>query len=476
MSYAEYLEYGKEWSLHGGYPTFDQANDLLNMLLYQYPDRLRRESIGKSFQGRDIFVYRLFQESTQPKLNLPKVLLMSGMHGNEPVPVLVTLYAMHYFLRWSEEVLPIREIYILPFLNPDAFATGSVVGEFKYRKNLRPTCDSDSAKSGVDLNRNFDFNWSNSSLPDPCGIEFAGSGPSSEPETQALVAFMARENFVSSMNVHSFGDILIYPYNSDASRSVPPKHQAFYEQLGADFRMVLTGPAPKVLKYTTTGEATDFMYHNLSTIALSIEVGPENGGFIPPIQIAFETARDNLPRIKSWIFRSGIDINDIRFEPAALAKDARISLHNGGLSKKGSKVRLLVQSPSSCSTCSAGGCDQLGERTQIYTFSPELIPLDWSEPLDVRTCTSSSRKNLLICVLEDETGCTCFPRYSGRGWAYDVRSLPISCMKERNWVSISDAGMGSIASMLDGFSGILFLLSCLIIVMLVLRKIWTRRW
>jgi hypothetical protein len=48
----------------------------------------------------------------------------------------------------------------------------------------------------------------------------------------------------------------------------------FNEQLGADFRMVLTGPAPP------TGEATDYMYHNLSTMALSIEVGPDNGGFM----------------------------------------------------------------------------------------------------------------------------------------------------------------------------------------------------
>ena len=117
-----------------------------------------REVIGKSVQGRPIVAWHLGRPGK------PKALLIATMHGNEPAPRLI-MYALKNGPKIHE-----LDLWIIPTYNPDGYAAHT-------RQNAH----------GVDLNRNFPYHW-----VDLDGPYESGPRPSSEPETQAVMAFLDR--------------------------------------------------------------------------------------------------------------------------------------------------------------------------------------------------------------------------------------------------------------------------------------------
>jgi murein peptide amidase A len=116
----------------------------------------RSYEIGRSVQGRPITVV----ERGTPG---GKVVLVVGViHGNETAGVEVVRDLV---------VAPVPEgmhLYLVESMNPDGQAHGT-------RTNANQ----------VDLNRNFPLRWA--PLGEPGDSEYGGTGPASEPETQAMV-------------------------------------------------------------------------------------------------------------------------------------------------------------------------------------------------------------------------------------------------------------------------------------------------
>lgn len=88
------------------------------------------------------------------------VLVIGGIHGNEPVSP-PTVRAMV-----DVEIPDDTEVWLLPLLNPDGSAVGT-------------RCNA----NGVDLNRNFPWSWR---------ADTGGPGPFSEPEPAAAAALVER--------------------------------------------------------------------------------------------------------------------------------------------------------------------------------------------------------------------------------------------------------------------------------------------
>ena len=114
--------------------------------------------LGKSVNGRPIVAWHLGET------NKPKVVLIAGMHGNEPAPA-----AILRTLRDGRSVHGV-DLWVVPAYNPDGLARGS-------RRNAH----------GVDLNRNYPYHWAPLT-----GSYYSGPGPASEPETRAMMKFLAR--------------------------------------------------------------------------------------------------------------------------------------------------------------------------------------------------------------------------------------------------------------------------------------------
>jgi predicted deacylase len=132
--------------------------------------------IGRSVQGRAIRAWHLGEPG---RTDVPRVLLMSTMHGDEG--------ASRQILAALRDGRPIRgiDLWVVPVVNPDGLARGT-------RRNAH----------GVDLNRNFPHTW-----VDLDGDHESGSGPASEPETQAMMSFVqeVRPDRVLSFHQPLFG-------------------------------------------------------------------------------------------------------------------------------------------------------------------------------------------------------------------------------------------------------------------------------
>jgi murein peptide amidase A len=135
--------------------TPDAALDLLEQV-----EQLGWPEIGRSSLGRPLRAQQL--PGRGPGQD-PPLLLVGGVHGDEPASVAALIDLLQ---SWAAAGPP-APVWLLPALNPDGLAAG--------KKN--------SARD-VDLNRNFPAR--NFSVGHRPGY-YPGAGPASEPETQALV-------------------------------------------------------------------------------------------------------------------------------------------------------------------------------------------------------------------------------------------------------------------------------------------------
>lgn len=124
-------------------------------------DFLGEEVIGTSAGGRDITAWH------RGTAGGTVILVVGVIHGNENagLPILDRL---------GELPVPAGyDLWLLPLLNPDGYAND-------VRGNA----------NGVDLNRNFPHDWT--AIAQPGDWQWSGTGPASEPETQAYIAFTQR--------------------------------------------------------------------------------------------------------------------------------------------------------------------------------------------------------------------------------------------------------------------------------------------
>jgi hypothetical protein len=142
-------------------------------------------------------------------------------------------------------------------------------------------------KSGVDLNRNYDFKFAfddDGSSNDPCDEGYRGSAPFSEPETQAVRQLVEQSGRIASaMNFHAYGNMWIHPLcyykEDDYERLLSPRvfrfYKAFDDQLRASgFKKV--GTAQQTIGYVANGEASDWMLARHGIIGFNPELGNED--------------------------------------------------------------------------------------------------------------------------------------------------------------------------------------------------------
>jgi succinylglutamate desuccinylase len=133
---------------------------------------LERRTIGTSVQGRPIYAYR----KGNPRSGR-KVVVFGQMHGNERAGVTTARY-----LRDHVAVSLAADLWIIPTINPDGYAANTRTNAHK-----------------VDLNRNFPNYW----VREAEGTsKYSGPRAASEPETRAVMAFLAEIKPVRFASLH----------------------------------------------------------------------------------------------------------------------------------------------------------------------------------------------------------------------------------------------------------------------------------
>ena len=282
----------------GGFFTYEEMLGHLDAMAAQYPDLISfRAGIegAATIEGRKIFWLRI---SDNPNVDEdePEVLYDALHHAREPNSLSQLIFFMWYLLENYETDPEIQylvdhtELYFVPCINPDGYIyneTTNPAGGGLWRKNRRENFD---GSFGVDLNRNYGFEWGfddSGSSPNPESATYRGTAPFSEPETQAMRDFCNAHEFQIALNYHTFGNLLIYPWGySDQPTEEADVFDAMAEIMTLQ-NSYTEGTATETVGYIVNGVSDDWMYGEVDTkpaiYAMTPEVGRSEEFFWPPM-------------------------------------------------------------------------------------------------------------------------------------------------------------------------------------------------
>lgn len=295
-----------------GYPCYRTVEETfadLAQLATDHPNLAQWIDIGDSWEkvtpadgeGYDLMALVLTNRALPgPK---PVFFLMGAIHAREfTTAEIATRFGEYLVENYGADgdithLLDTTEIHIVPQVNPDGRKRAE--GVVYWRKNTnRNSCDNENpffSYYGVDLNRNSSFKWgacegADCSTNQGCFDTYRGTAPASEPETQALEAYM-RTLFTDQrgpldtdaapatssglmISLHSYGEQVLFPWGW---RTSPSPNDSALETLGRKFGYftgyeVCQAGEPGCI-YQTDGTTDDWAYGELGIAAYTFELG-----------------------------------------------------------------------------------------------------------------------------------------------------------------------------------------------------------
>mmetsp|Transcript_102495 Transcript_102495/g.330713 ORF Transcript_102495/g.330713 Transcript_102495/m.330713 type:complete len:452 (+) Transcript_102495:94-1449(+) len=164
------------------------------------------ELAPKTHEGRAIQAVRLRGSGWRP--GSPRAVFNYLLHAREWITAMAGVYALEKTIARAREdpsTLNNTEVVFVPVSNPDGFVYSGRAARF-WRKNRRP--EQEPGCEGVDLNRNFGFQWS-AATDTPCGEVYSGPEMSSEPETKALQDLVSEAPTAVLLDFHSCGGYIL---------------------------------------------------------------------------------------------------------------------------------------------------------------------------------------------------------------------------------------------------------------------------
>lgn len=276
------------------------------------PDLVALQVIGHSVQGREILAAKVTANAGEVQDGARAAVLYSSLqHAREWIGLEVNRRLLYHIVNGYatdgeiQDLLNSRELWFVLVANPDGYQFSHERVRL-WRKNLRDNNGDgviDGDNDGVDPNRNFDSHWgydAEGADLNPGGTTYRGSGPASEPETQAMQGLLRRVPFVFQVNYHSAAELLLYPLGwQDQTPSVD--HPIFAALSGTPANSAVPGSRPILSAglYITNGETCDFAYDTAKTLCWTPELtdAGSGGGFIFPDDDALVQAEflNNLP-------------------------------------------------------------------------------------------------------------------------------------------------------------------------------------
>ncbi len=267
------------------YYTAGETEQILRELAVLYPHLTELRSIGKSYEGRDLWLMELTSEETGPAAEKPALYLDGGIHAGELTGSAVALYTLGTLLRqfgWdpkTTELLRRYTLYIRPKFNPDG-SDLALIHDQSLRSTVRPWDEDEDGVADEDPPEDLDGDgWiTQMRIPDPEGdwyadpgderivVQLRREGEGEEPPSEARRFRVLREGLDSdgdgSINEDGIGGI-------DMNRNFPRNWEREHLQRGA-------GPFP--LSEPETYATVEFIEAHPNIV--SIVHGHTSGGFV----------------------------------------------------------------------------------------------------------------------------------------------------------------------------------------------------
>lgn len=188
--------------------------------------------VGTSVNGTNIIAYHFGNGDKE-------VLFVGGVHGSYSPNTSAVASELVSYLSANPAVVPSNLIVtVIPTLNPDGKAQTGTAGRFN--------------ANNVDLNRNFDCDWSETAVWQSKEVS-GGEAPFSEPEAQALRSYVESYDPIAAV-VWFSAEGKVYPSACDGT---PSKASV---ELAATFASAAGYPAEaKFDAYAITGDMVNWM-------------------------------------------------------------------------------------------------------------------------------------------------------------------------------------------------------------------------
>lgn len=285
------------------YYTYDEIYKKLSEWANCYPTICKLESIGKSYEGRDIWAIKI-SDNVNINEKEPAVLIMGAHHAREwisfevPMAVAKTLIDNYNTDEKIKRIVDEREIWIVPMVNPDGVVYSQNNSTY-WRKNRRRNYN---GSYGVDPNRNYGYKWATvGSSSSPSADTYHGTAPFSELETQAIRDLAARELFSADISFHSYGELILYPWSWTAEEQC--EHNELFAKFASEMAQFNKYKAQQSSKlYPSGGDTDDYLYATHKSLSFTYELART---FIPsPSQIS-TICNQNIPAVLHLIEKAG---------------------------------------------------------------------------------------------------------------------------------------------------------------------------
>ncbi len=203
------------------YYSYNDIVTWLGELEATYGDRVSIESIGKTFENRDIMMIKIGKNFGSGK----NIWIDAGIHAREWIAPAATTYVINELVTNPayDALISALDIHIVPVANPDGYEfSRSANPDARMWRKTRSDYGNPLGCFGVDPNRNFEYHWGEGgTLDSQCSDIYLGPSPFSEPETRAISDYALTLNPPPpfAMSVHSYGQMVLIPWGYDVSSS-----------------------------------------------------------------------------------------------------------------------------------------------------------------------------------------------------------------------------------------------------------------